>query len=97
MRSGSIVAPDLFALARVAVGFLSADRAFPKGESGQTRFKTVAESLIVVPVSDGVVPTALFHSIFISHSKGFAILDPSRSPDLDEHNRRRQQEAIAFR
>jgi|GEM_PF-6853988 len=29
MRSGSIVAPHLLALALVAVGFLSVDRAFP--------------------------------------------------------------------
>jgi hypothetical protein len=47
--------------------------------------------------SDGVVPTASFHSIFISHSGRFAILDPLRNPDPGERIQLRQQEGMAFR
>jgi hypothetical protein len=47
--------------------------------------------------ADGVLPTALFHSIFISHAQRFAILDPSRIPDPGERIHLRQQEATTFR
>jgi hypothetical protein len=39
----------------------------------------------------------LFHSIFISHSGRFAILDPLRNPDPGERIQLRQQEGMAFR
>ena len=51
--------------------------------------KRLFDETVIVPESnitprgadvDGLLPTSLFHSIFISHSGKFVILDPSAKP-----------------
>jgi hypothetical protein len=49
MRNRSVVAHYSLALVLVAVGLVSVDRVFPKDGPAVSKFKTVAESLIVVP------------------------------------------------